>query len=339
MSILAGAFKGPPKVEKDDKGQVRKRKQKDGPGVFSTPAWVDTSKLLLRTPAFSPDALAPTAVGTMAFFAFSENDPVRRFGLPKKLLLEYRVLSRPYTVIRDVTMDVVDMLKTARDHSSMDSRHVLTGRSGAGKSYLLLQAVEYCAKSGWVVVYIPQAVNLVNSSQTYIQSPFAYQTLQRALSINISILSSLSTAKNTFLRKTRAMDDFQALYCKTAYRDPFFNPIRPYHLSMPRLIMEYASGRRFFEFILISAKGAVFVLGAITYSDPAYPLPLEQRHFKYLMITRRAHMTKYTKGLNPIPVPEKLSLDEAGSLFEEWKAEQVIAPSARDELFFPNTRY
>ncbi|KAF8320510.1 hypothetical protein F5887DRAFT_1216802 [Amanita rubescens] len=259
-----------------------------------------------------------TGQGTTAFFAFSENDPVRKFGLPKKLLLEYWVLSRPHTVIRDVTMDVVNMLKAARDRSSVDSRHVLTGRSGAGKSYLLLQAVEYCTKS---------AVNLVNSSQTYIQSQFAYQTLQRALSINISILSSLSTAKKLFFEKQEvpaastlvdliniAVDDFQALYCKTAYRDPFFNPIRPYHL-------------RFF------AKGAVFVLGAITYSDPAYPLPLEQRHFKYLMITRRAHMTKYTKGLNPILVPEKLSLDEAGSLFEEWKAEQSYAPSAHDETF------
>ncbi len=77
-------------------------------------------------------------------------------------------------------MDVVDtVLKAARDRSdSVDSRHVLSGssfsqilydslillflagRSGAGKSYLLLQAVEYCAKSDWVVVYIPRGAFL-----------------------------------------------------------------------------------------------------------------------------------------------------------------------------------
>jgi hypothetical protein len=43
-----------------------------------------------------------------------------------------------------------------------------------------------------------------------------------------------------------AVDDFQALYCKTAYRDPHFVPIKPYHLSIPRLLLEYASGRKSF---------------------------------------------------------------------------------------------
>jgi hypothetical protein len=36
----------------------------------------------------------------------------------------------------------------------------LAGRSGAGKSFLLLQAVEYCAQSDWVVIYIPRGVSI-----------------------------------------------------------------------------------------------------------------------------------------------------------------------------------
>ena len=43
-----------------------------------------------------------------------------------------------------------------------------------------------------------------------------------------------------------AVDGFQALYHKTKYRDPHFTPINSYHLSIPRLIMEYASGKRSF---------------------------------------------------------------------------------------------
>jgi len=43
-----------------------------------------------------------------------------------------------------------------------------------------------------------------------------------------------------------AVDDFQALYCKTKYRDPNFNRIKPYHLSIPRLLLEYASGKKSF---------------------------------------------------------------------------------------------
>ena len=43
-----------------------------------------------------------------------------------------------------------------------------------------------------------------------------------------------------------AVDDFQALYHKTKYRDPQFIPINPYHLSIPRSIMEFASGKKTF---------------------------------------------------------------------------------------------
>lgn len=54
------------------------------------------------------------------------------------------------------------------------------------------------------------AVNLVNSTtgytydlrtQTYIQPQFAYQTLQRALSVNNGILSSLNTLKKHSFEK------------------------------------------------------------------------------------------------------------------------------------------
>jgi small subunit ribosomal protein S29 len=139
-----------------------------------------------------------------------------------------------------------------------------------------------------------------------------------------------------------AIDNFQALYCKTAYKDPFFNSIRSYHLSMPRLIMEFASGKRSFvrsahpmlesislPFCFVPAKGVV--LGAITYSDPAYPVPLELReahHAQSPYDRCSTTLLNYANGIVPIPVPEQLSLDEAPSLFKVWKEEQVMAPGA-----------
>jgi len=39
-----------------------------------------------------------------------------------------------------------------------------------------------------------------------------------------------------------AIDDLQALYGTSLYRDPEFHHIQALHLSMPRLILEYASG-------------------------------------------------------------------------------------------------
>lgn len=50
-----------------------------------------------------------------------------------------------------------------------------------------------------------------------------------------------------------AVDDFQALYCDSTYRDPLFARIKSYHLSMARLLLEYTSGKKaFVSFILPS---------------------------------------------------------------------------------------
>ncbi len=143
-------------------------------------------------------------------------------------------------------MDVVDLLKTARDRSSGDSRHVLSGSPFSQCPYdLLIPPVSswtvWCWQklftsssgrvlrekrlgccvypSGCVSFFLTycqrcsfrrSAVNLVNSStpysydlrsQTYVQPQFAYQTLQRTLSVNNSILSSLTTAKKLFFEK------------------------------------------------------------------------------------------------------------------------------------------
>jgi small subunit ribosomal protein S29 len=43
-----------------------------------------------------------------------------------------------------------------------------------------------------------------------------------------------------------AIDDLQALYGTSLYRDPEFNHIQALHLSMPRQVLEYASGNSAF---------------------------------------------------------------------------------------------
>jgi Mitochondrial ribosomal death-associated protein 3 len=43
-----------------------------------------------------------------------------------------------------------------------------------------------------------------------------------------------------------AVDDFQALYSRSNYRDPDFNPIQSHHLSTPRMLLEYAAGLKSF---------------------------------------------------------------------------------------------
>ena len=91
--------------------------------------------------------------------------------------------------------------------------HLLTfpaGRSGCGKSFLLLQFVKHRSSAGWIIIYIPRAVNLVNSTteylydirtQTYLQTKFAFQTLQRTLTVNSELLGSIQLHEDLELEK------------------------------------------------------------------------------------------------------------------------------------------
>jgi small subunit ribosomal protein S29 len=54
-----------------------------------------------------------------------------------------------------------------------------------------------------------------------------------------------------------AVDDFQALYCKSQYKTPQYVPINGYHLSLPRLLLEFAAGVR----KIVSILSASYQLG------------------------------------------------------------------------------
>ncbi|KAF9480354.1 hypothetical protein BDN70DRAFT_618401 [Pholiota conissans] len=343
------------------------------------------NKAPMHAPAFKTTAiLDESAVGRPFIIHARENDPNRAFGLPRNLWLEFRLLSKPYTVVREITQDVAKLLESAQEKSSSNTRVVFTGRPGCGKSFLLFQAVEQCLQQKWIVVYVPRAVDLVNSTtsyaydirtQTYLQPWYSYQTLLRMLTVNKDLLKNILLREDLVLEKSTlpkgtpltivietalaekqrsvaqaplyldavmktlegqnqypvllAIDDMQTLYGKTAYRDPQFLPIQSYHLSLPRMLLEYASGKRSFH------KGAV--LGAISASRTSHPIPLELRdaldlHTEEYPIAspydkRNKSLVEYADGLKAMPVPEKLTLEEAVGVFEVWKGQRVFGRS------------
>ncbi|PPQ89420.1 hypothetical protein CVT25_002186 [Psilocybe cyanescens] len=336
----------------------------------------------LDKPSFKTElARNPQTVGRSLQLETQGPDPLRIFGLPTNLNFEFRVLTKPYTIVRQITQDTLAFLAAAKKTSSIQNRVVFTGRAGCGKSFVMLQAVESCVQEGWVVIYIPRGINLVNSTtsytynirtQTYLQPAFSFQTLQRMLSVNRDALAAIPLSEDLVLERQTvragtplstvievgiaerdrtvaqspailegvmkslevqtkypvllAVDDFQALYGKTAYRDPHFQHIQPYHLSLPRMIMEYASGKRNF------ARGAV--LGALSLAHTNYPLPLELRDALELQdldahpaspyLKRSKDLLAYTEGLKKLEVPEKLTVKEATGIFEVWKARNAI---------------
>ncbi|KAG6826316.1 hypothetical protein H0H92_000333 [Tricholoma furcatifolium] len=351
------------------------------PSALTNPLFHSAERTTLELPSFNP---IQNMIGQATEFPVSKNDPARIYGLPKKMLLEFRLLSKPCSVVRNITVSLANILDEAGRKDSSTSRGVLTGRSGCGKSFLMLQMVEHCAAKGWVVIYVPRAKKLVDSStpheyslrtQTYLQPAYSLQTLRRIQETNESKFVTLATQNKHILEKREisagtnlsdlisialkepalapvileifmaelskqtkvpvllAVDDFQALYCRTAYHDPHFVPIRSHHLSVPRMIMEYASGKRTFS------RGAF--LGAISNSETLYKVPLELQdalNIPYPRFTakqdkRLRTMQEYAEGLVPIEVPSELTLKEAASLYQVWKDDKALVSSAHDEVF------
>ncbi|KAF8835956.1 hypothetical protein BDN67DRAFT_912078 [Paxillus ammoniavirescens] len=339
----------------------------------------------LQLQNFHPEVITPVVASQALKFPHTEKDPFRIFGLPRNLLVEFRILSKPCSVVRGVTIDVINRLDDASQTSSADHRLVFSGATGCGKSTLLLQALQYCNASDWIVFYFPRAINVVNSTtthtydprtRTYLQPVFAYQTLQRFLTVNGPRLEQLRTQADVELERRAtipagtslselvkagvkeqalaptiltalmdeletqttfpvllAVDDFQAIYCKSTYRDPHFSAIQPYHLSMPRLLLEYASGQRKF------ARGAV--LGALSSTNANFKLPLELAEALGLpppssggpYAKRSPVLQDYAKGLERVAVPDALTVQEAMEVFDVWRKDRALPSVPNDELF------
>ncbi|KAG8684321.1 37S ribosomal protein S23 mitochondrial [Ceratobasidium sp. 394] len=149
-----------------------------------------------------------------------------------------------------------------------------------------------------------------------------------------------------------AVDDFQALFCMSKYRDPQYELIFAHHLTLTRIILEYASGERILVCLwpttwfanssdpfLLQAKGAV--LGATSSTNPRFlePLPLKEA----LGITplgtvspyerRNKHIVAYASGLKGLPVPSKMRVDEAASMFDVWVQNNALHTPPSDALF------
>lgn len=89
---------------------------------------------------------------------------LQHFGLPARLERDAPKSGTPASVLRRVTVDLVDRLDSASKASSSSARLVLSGDRTSGKSTLLYQAANYCHGQKWIVIYVPKGEPLSSLS-------------------------------------------------------------------------------------------------------------------------------------------------------------------------------
>ncbi|KAJ1983215.1 hypothetical protein H4R34_001415 [Dimargaris verticillata] len=151
------------------------------------------------------------------------------YALPRELIGKFTAQDFPDYLYRDFSTVHSDGLMVrepfCRLASLMEARTtpqplVLTGRTGVGKSATLLQAASYAHLKQWLILYVPNAIHWVDSSQpyrpsadpsAYLQPEVARRWLQFIRQINASVLNSLVlpttvTVGNQTLAKGSSVD-------------------------------------------------------------------------------------------------------------------------------------
>ncbi|KAG1891671.1 mitochondrial ribosomal death-associated protein 3-domain-containing protein [Suillus fuscotomentosus] len=379
----------------EDLKRVRRAFQPLPVSHLSHPLFASDRPDTLKLQSFHPQMLTRVVESPALKFPHNDNDPFCIFELPRNILVKVCAISAysPSSALLSVTNNAINKLEVRRSNmllvflSQVSIDIFPAGTQGCGKSFLLLHGLQYCNARDWLVLYIPRATNLVNSTtahtydmrtRTYLQPIFAYQTLQRFLKINAPRLEQLRTqteieiercppvppdtplveliniglkdqchaptvldavlaeiGRQTIFPVVLAVDDFQALYCKShiifGYQIVLF-------FLMLLLLLEHASAQK--SFVSVYENLGTY-LGAFSLSNTTFPLPVEFLEALSLgydrpygpYVKRQPELVDHAHGLKRLAVPASLSVPEAASVFELWMKDRAVPSKPNDELF------
>ncbi|WFD28721.1 hypothetical protein MNAN1_003734 [Malassezia nana] len=386
---------------------------------------VDSASQLSKSTAHyqsSPDLTDLSTLDAAAILQSAPGEPLAwskrtqaaflAFGLPRELQRKQALQPRPRALVRATTLELVRALEQAGASGTEAPRRLLIGEPGCGKSTYLLQAVAHAIESKWAVLYVPRAIDWINSSAPYTYSPahavylqptLTLGVLQALLRVNADLLSririeavqldeSLSMAAGTpldqmvqaaikegvsALAQQRALehalrtlmtqkevpflvaiDDVQALYRESQYRDPDYVPLHAFELALPRALLSLvlAAPRRAERGAVLAALSAAHaefppspelltalrrdasqpgasvpwarLLATVSCRSAATRVP-EPHAYTPLQDTHLAHAK--ASGFAPVDVGRPLDRTEAASLLHMMHREQSIWTTPNDE--------
>ncbi|KAJ3413451.1 28S ribosomal protein S29, mitochondrial [Chytridiales sp. JEL 0842] len=113
----------------------------------------------------------------------------------------FRTLNDKGIMLRDSTLDIINIINTEAEKSGNVSKILLDGESGTGKSAILSHLASHYKALGWIVIYIPNVsswtsgefpYDLPKGSEVYTQPTLTVSILERILSANSAELSKIA---------------------------------------------------------------------------------------------------------------------------------------------------
>ncbi|CAD6576828.1 MAG: 37S ribosomal protein S23 mitochondrial [Cyphobasidiales sp. Tagirdzhanova-0007] len=234
-------------------------------------------------PILNPANMSIAEVGNAFVYSDTFTKSVVNTDLPKALRNDLAFTRQPTTILR---YDAVELLKSLRPDAKL--RRLLVGKSGSGRSTILMQTIAYCKASDWLVLYIPDAHKLVDGTYSYAlgesgqkvyeQRDLARLILRKFIDCNGSLMKKLdgdvqqsvkegasdsSAAMKGFHALLQshdtpnsppllvAIDAVEALTKPSLYLSNQAGLLHPTRLSVPNLLLSYISGQQ------ILSKGAL----------------------------------------------------------------------------------
>ncbi|GAA6026343.1 hypothetical protein JCM8202_001951 [Rhodotorula sphaerocarpa] len=340
-----------------------------------------------------PETVSKAAIGSPRAYPEDALQALKALSLPQSIQKLHALTPRPASVVRETTVQFARVLDRARDGASRGARYMLAGKEGSGKTALLVQAASYAHSNGWIVLYIPSATSLIDSS-----SPFTYSAdralfeqpnlaadfLQRFSAANKAAFKALKTAKahkvgereiasgksleelaktgggdeklttavfeaimEELSQQTKrpvllAIDHAQSLFAETGYTDPSYQRLHPYHLVIPRMLLDYAAGQRSF------ASGAVVLAPSSRYLASSPPLkdflaagneentlsdPLPSVYDRAGVAEYSTYAQVLSSGIETFPLPARLSRKEAIGVVDLVKGWRGMREAVDDASF------
>ncbi|CAG8579878.1 579_t:CDS:10 [Paraglomus brasilianum] len=274
----APAFK---QVRNEEKPKGKRSQSSNESSVGKSNPKFYKPKPIVEVEETKPGGLNVDVSGKVYTYPNDIMEKINVFGVPPIMSKEMKIFPKLSWIARDATLDLAKKLDGSKNKPSAETRIVLVGPLGVGKSSILLQIVGHALASDWIVIYIPSAIDLVNgkyayvklSSGDYVQPTLIAKILKQIHSVNrdkfavqdsktitdlidrIKDPNTAQTALEQVLDKIDkssmpvllAIDEINALYATTEFTSPDHTLLEPGNLFLPRTLLEYISGQKKFR--------------------------------------------------------------------------------------------